>query len=136
MFRSRSYAHLDWIPLVWAGCVFFWQLQYWWAIIELPGMIKTWHLGQFMILVALALLLFLAAALVLPPTELKDDEDLADLFKRDGHWALPFLSLYFLAAFVADWLFPGRQPIFLFGRTPCRSPHRPVGVYLHDQSIR
>lgn len=85
MFRSRTLARLDWIPLVWAACVFFWQLQYWWAVIELPRLVSTWHLGQFMILVALALLLFVTAALVLPPTQLAEGENLAESFKRDGH---------------------------------------------------
>ncbi len=115
MFRSRKTAELDWIPLVWAGCIFFWQLQYWWAIIELPGLIGTWHLGQFMILVGLALLLFIAAALILPPSELPRGESLAESFKQDGHWALPCLSGYFFIAFVADWHFWGVVPLSYLG---------------------
>jgi len=85
IFRSRKDAELDWIPLVWAGCVFFWQIQYWWAIIELPRLIETWYLGQFMILLGLALLLFVTAALVLPPSGLDKGEKLSDTWARDGH---------------------------------------------------
>lgn len=115
MFKSRTTAQLDWIPLVWAGCVFFWQIQYWWAIIELPRLIETWYLGQFMILLGLSLLLFITAALVLPSTELSEGEKLADRFERDGHWALPCLSAYFAVAFVADWHFWGISPFSYFG---------------------
>lgn len=119
MFRSRNNAQLDWIPLVWAGCIFFWQIQYWWAIIELPSLIHTWHLGQFMILLGLALLLFLAAALVLPSSELRKDEKLTESFERDGHWALPFLSAYFIIAFIADWHFWGVSPLSYLGGLLC-----------------
>lgn len=115
MFKSRSIASLDWIPLAWAACIFLWQLQFWWAVIELPSLIKTWHLGQFMILLSLTLLLFIAAALILPSTELKKGENLKDSFERDGHWALPCLSLYFFVAFVADWHFWGVLPFSYFG---------------------
>lgn len=115
MFRSRTIARLDWIPLVWAGCVFFWQIQYWWAIIELPRLIETWHLGQFMILLGLALVLFVTAALVLPPSELNKGEKLADAFKRDGHWALPCLSIYFVIAMMADWHFWNVSPFSYLG---------------------
>ena len=95
-------------------CVF-WQIQYWWAIIELPRLIETWYLGQFMILLGLSLLLFITAALVLPSTELNEGEKLADRFERDGHWALPCLSAYFAIAFVADWHFWGVSPFSYFG---------------------
>ena len=115
MFRSRTIARLDWIPLVWAACIFFWQIQYWWAIIELPRFITAWYLGQYMMLLGLALLLFVAAALVLPATELSEGEDLSESFRRDGHWALPCLSAYFLLAFFADWHFWGVSPISYLG---------------------
>lgn len=115
MFRSRSHAQLDWIPLVWAGCIFFWQIQYWWAVIELPRLIQTWYLGQFMILLGLALLLFVTAALILPASELGENEKLSDAFERDNHWALACLSAYFAMAFFADWHFWGISPISYLG---------------------
>ena len=92
MFRSRTVAKLDWIPLVWAACIFFWQIQFWWAVIELPLLITTWDIREFMMLLGLALLMFLSAALVLPASELSEGEKLYDSFTRDGHWALPCLS--------------------------------------------
>lgn len=45
VFRSRSNGKFDWVPLLWAGCIFLWQLQFWWGIIELPGLIQAWTIG-------------------------------------------------------------------------------------------
>ncbi|MDX2197446.1 MAG: hypothetical protein SF069_00570 [Phycisphaerae bacterium] len=115
MFRSRAHSRLDWIPLVWAGCIFVWQLQFWWAIIELPGLVKVWTLGYFLTLVTLTLLLFVAAALVLPPGELAGHESMTAAFERDGRWSLVALSGYFVLALVADWVFWGVTPFSVWG---------------------
>jgi len=103
VFRSRTHARLDWIPLVWAACVFLWQLQFWWAIVELERIVEVWTLGRFLLLVALALSLFVAAALVLPTNELAPGDSLRASFERDGRWALVALSLYFALALLVDW---------------------------------
>ncbi|MGY5391837.1 hypothetical protein [Acinetobacter tandoii] len=57
----RSYRHfsLDWIPLTWSACIFIWQIQYLWAIIELPSLIRTWTLPEFLALLLLSLTIFL-----------------------------------------------------------------------------
>lgn len=113
VFRSRHHAVMDWMPLVWAGIVFLWQLQYWWAIIELPEIIQVWTLVHFLILVTLALLLFVAGALVLPGGPLKPGENLADSFNQDGRWAVACLSGYFILAIYADW-FLWDQSVFSY----------------------
>ena len=115
VFRSRHHAQLDWVPLVWTGCIFLWQLQYWWAIIELPGLIKAWTLRSFLMLVSLTLLLFVSAALVLPPSELGEEVSLRTSFERDGRWALVSLSTYFGLALVTDWLLWSLSPFSLSG---------------------
>lgn len=53
--RARGTIGMDWIPLVWAGCIFLWQLQYGWAVIELSGLIHTWTILEFAILLILYL---------------------------------------------------------------------------------
>jgi hypothetical protein len=113
IFRSRTHAQLDWVPLAWAACIFMWQLQFWWAIIELPNLMQTWTFTAFLTLVGLTLLLFIAAALVLPPHELREKENLADFFQRDGRWALIALSTYFILAFFVDWRF-WHVPLFSY----------------------
>lgn len=107
VFRMRRHVAIDWLPLAWAFCIFVWQLQFWWAIIELPRVVGTWSLAEFLFLLALPLLLFLAAALVLPPAELPAGSDLGEAFASDGRWALGPLGAYFLVANVANTLFWG-----------------------------
>jgi len=102
-FRSRGHATLDWVPFGWAGCIFVWQVQYLWAVIELPNLVQTWTLLEFLMLLGLSLLLFVAAALVLPPTELAPGESLTESFRRDGRWALLCLSGWACNAIVVNW---------------------------------
>lgn len=87
-----------------AACIFILQIQFWWAIIELRKM-ETWTFGQFLVLLVVALLLFLAAALVIPDKELREDQNLLDEFHRDGQWALVILSLYATVAVMANIIF-------------------------------
>ena len=105
VFRSRSTVQLDWMPLAWAGCIFLWHLQFWWAIIELSGLVEVWTPVSFLILVSLTLLLYVSAALVLPPPESRAREGLLATFERDGRWSLVSLSAYFAMALLADAYF-------------------------------
>lgn len=99
-FRSRQSAPLDWIPMVWAAIVFAWQMQFLWAIYELQSLIDSWSAAQFLLLLILALLLFVAGALVVPSV---DDEttDAWAQFQSDGRWTLAILASYF---FLADFI--------------------------------
>lgn len=103
VFRSRNHSTLDWIPLAWAFCIFIHQLQFWWAIVELPSLVQIWTLGAFLALVGLTLLLFISAALILPSDELDENETLQASFQADGRWALISLSAYFGLALLVDW---------------------------------
>ena len=114
-FRSRNQAQMDWVPFAWAGCIFLWQLQFWWGIIELPGIIKAWTIGSFLTLISLTLLLFVSAGLVLPPSKLEKNESLRDSFERDGRWALVSLSAYFAVALFTDWLLWSVSPVSSWG---------------------
>jgi len=103
VFKSRSQTRLDWVPILWAGCIFIWQVQYVWAVIELPNQPETWTLLDFTLLLGVSLLLFIAAALILPDSELPENQDLSEYFERDGRWALLALSLWGCAAITANW---------------------------------
>ena len=111
VFRSRSRAKLDRIPLVWAGCIFVWQVQYLWAVIELPNLSGTWTLIDFLLLLGLSLELFIAAALVLPDSQLKEGESLADSFRHDGRWALLALSGWGCNAIIVNWVLFKLSPL-------------------------
>lgn len=115
VFKTRERAQLDWVPIAWAACTFILLLQYWWAVIELTTVVEVWTLGKFLLLLSLALFLFVAAALVLPHKGLRKDGDLSESFKRDGRWALCFLSGYFLLAMLTNWVIWGVSPIAFWG---------------------
>jgi hypothetical protein len=102
LFRSRHSVTLDWIPLVWAVCIFIWQIQYLWAIIELPDLVKHWTLFDFFVLLFLSLSLFVSAALVFPDNQLHSGERLEDNFLQDGRWSLVALSAWGFTAALAD----------------------------------
>lgn len=95
-FRSRHNARPDWVPLVWAACVFMLQLELWWSIADLRGIVKEWTFDLFLLFTVAPLLLFFAAALVLPMHEASAGECLRDTFRRNGRWALIAISIYYL----------------------------------------
>jgi hypothetical protein len=53
--------------------------------------------------------------LVLPPSELGENDSLRTSFERDGRWALVSLSAYFGLALVTDWLLWSVSPFSLSG---------------------
>lgn len=109
VFRSRHRATLDWIPLTWAGCIFIQQLQFLWGMIELHDIVTVWTLGAFLAMVGVVLMLFVAAALVLPFNELGQGESLRSMFEQDGRWALAALAGYNTLVIGIDLLFWGWQ---------------------------
>lgn len=113
VFRSRTYARIDWVPLVWAACIFIWEVQYLWAVIELTNLSQTWTLVDFLLLLGLSLLLFVAAALILPDSSLIEGESLDESFQRDGRWALVALAGWGCNAIVVNCVLFG-LPFFSF----------------------
>jgi hypothetical protein len=105
VFKSRHTTDIAWMPLVWALCIFLTQIQYWWAIFELPSIIHVWTFGHFLFFVFMTLLLFVSGALILPHSELKEKEAFNHAFELHGKWALVTLSGYSVVAGASDWLF-------------------------------
>ena len=108
MFRLRGKGCLHWMPLAWAACIFIFHVQFWWALIEVQEIIHRWNLWQFLLLLLLTLLLFLASALILP-RKLEHNQKLLDEFHQDGQWALIILVLYAITASMTDYLFWGAR---------------------------
>jgi len=120
VFKSRHHAEIDWVPLVWGAATFVLQVQFWWALIELPAYSPEWTLGHFLVVLGIPLMLFAAAAIILPSTELGQGESHRELFQRDGRWGLVCLSAYAALAILVDALLFGepllsRTNAYLFG---------------------
>lgn len=114
-FRARREYRLHWLSFVWAAIIFLWLIQYWWAIFELNLIIEQWAMWRFGFLLGLAMLLFAAAALILP---IRPREDLEADFDHNGRWALLILGIYFISGVVANRLLFGLDlfaPLNLLG---------------------
>lgn len=135
-FRSRHHATLDWLPFAWAACIFGWQLQFWWGIIELESIVATWTLALFLLMVLLVLLLFVAGALVLPLHEMSARDTLLSTFERDGRWALLALSAYHAVGLFTDWLLWQQSPFSLLGASILALAVLPVLCFAYRDSRR
>lgn len=102
LLRNRGEFEFDLLPLAWAAFIFVAQLQFWWSIIELSKMVSIWTLGNFLLLLSMPLMLFVAASLILPFEARERDLVLREGFERDGRLALIALTLYNGIACVAD----------------------------------
>ncbi len=115
IFHTRRNVKFHWVPIVWALSIFLIQIQYWWAIFELSDRIEIWTALHFGTLLLLALMLFVAGAVVLPTTTDVDSESLLDNFDRNGRWALLFLVGYSTMGLWANWYLFGMSPISYIG---------------------
>ena len=111
VFRIRLTSRTDWLPLVWAGIVFVDQLQFWWAINQLPAVRQAFTFGDFIFLVVLTLTLFLAAALLLPSRSEDETDGLRRYFERDGRYALLAFAAFLSLGFVANIRFFKATPL-------------------------
>jgi hypothetical protein len=102
LFRARGQARFDWVPIVWAACIFMLLLQYSWALLYLATMNRDWSFARSLAPLAEAMLLFVASALILP-SELRPGEDLREVFERDGRWAISVVAVYKAIAIALDW---------------------------------
>jgi hypothetical protein len=99
-FKMRRRITPDWLPLLMAAVVLTEIFQFWWALAELLQR-PQWSMIDFGLLIALAMTLFLAAALISP-----SEADLAEgpgFFQRDGRYALLALAVFHVGALVTNW---------------------------------
>ena len=105
LFQARRHRRFDWVPLMWAVAVFSQQIALWRSLKELATIVPKWSLGGFLMLVALVLALFLAAALVMPRDDNSKTESLRSFFDEDGRWALLMLAAFNICALLANLTF-------------------------------
>ncbi len=105
VFRIRDTAPIDWVPLAWSGILFLFQLQFWWAINQLPSLRESFDFGEFVFLVLLTLMLFLSAALLLPSRSEDEKDGLRAYFEKDGRYALMSLAIFLILAAIANMTF-------------------------------
>ncbi|MDI7863496.1 hypothetical protein MRS76_16190 [Rhizobiaceae bacterium n13] len=105
VFRIRRASPIDWVPLVWALVLFETQLEFWWAINQLPSIKPTFNFQEFIFLVLLTLMLFLSAALLLPSRSEDEQEGLRIYFEQDGRYSLLSYSAFLVLGFAVNVFF-------------------------------
>ncbi|KJK08153.1 hypothetical protein [Pseudomonas tussilaginis] len=114
VFRIRRTAKPDWVALVWAAILFSIQLDFWWAVNELPEVKESYSFSEFLLLVLLALSLFVSSALLLPNRSEDEQSGLRIYFEQDGRYALLSLSTYLSLGFFVNILLFQSPPIALW----------------------
>lgn len=109
VFRRRTAIRFDALVIGWTGIILVKILGFWWSIFELDaqGIVTAWSLSSFLLLLSLAVVLYLAAALVLP----SDAPDLGVYFEEDGRWAVAAVAVYSLLAAVGNTALFGSGPL-------------------------
>ena len=66
--HARDRVGFHWLPLAWSALVFVILVQWWWAAFGFRGQTE-WNFLSFLLVLLVPVLLYLAAALVLPPAQ-------------------------------------------------------------------
>lgn len=96
LFRARRHVRLHPLPLLWAACIFFVHVQYWFAAFAIDKVIEQWTWSWYLQMLTLGILLFLSGALVLPSESKQYTGDLLEDFKDNGRLGLIPLAAYHL----------------------------------------
>lgn len=109
-FKLRRRARPDWLPLTIAAVILSEIMQFWWALAELLNR-SDWTVTDFLLLIALVMQLFLAAALITPSdTEITEGPG---FFERDGRYALLVLAIFHMTAIVTNHRLFGQSALSL-----------------------
>lgn len=105
VFKARRHCRIDPLSAFWAALIFLQMVAFWWSLEELSLLVTRWAFHDFLALVALALMLFLAAALVLPQAPAAPGH-----FALDGRYALLALAAFNGAAIAVNIAFWKAEP--------------------------
>lgn len=94
--RARRGLQLSWLPFLWAACIFFVHVQYWFAAFAVNTMIDVWTWSWYLQMLALGVLLFASGALILPSESQQRAGDLLEDFQENGRLGLIPLAGYHL----------------------------------------
>ncbi len=94
--RARRHLRLHWLPFLWAACIFFVHVQFWFALFAIDKMIDPWTWSWYLHMLFLGVLLFASGALVLPSESQQRSGDLFDDFQEHGRLGLIPLAGYHL----------------------------------------
>lgn len=94
--RSRIEHPLHWMPFAWGIPILLLSVQYWFALFDLDSTIGDWSWFWYLQMLVLAMVLFMAATLILPPRESTAQGGLLKDFTTHGRFSLLALIAYLL----------------------------------------
>lgn len=105
--RELNQYRLHWVPLSMAALVLAFQIQFWFALFVVDSLLDHWNWPVYSILLALAIIIFLSGATVLPPPGSPKASNLIEDFNTRGKISLLFFAAYFLGWDVLAVMFWG-----------------------------
>lgn len=94
--RARRHLRLHGLPFLWAACIFFVHVQFWFAAFAIDKIIDPWTWSWYLQMLFLGVLLFASGALVLPSESQQRSGDLFEDFQEHGRLGLIPLAGYHL----------------------------------------
>lgn len=94
--RARIHLRLHGLPFLWAACIFFVHVQYWFALFAIDKVVDQWTWSWYLQMLGLGVLLFASGALVLPSESQQRSGSLLDDFREHGRLGLIPLAGYHL----------------------------------------
>ena len=94
--RSRIDHPLHWMPFAWGVPILLLSVQYWFGLFDLDSTIEDWSWFWYLQMLVMAIALFLAAALLLPPRAPTTKGGLLEDFTTHGRYSLLALVAYLL----------------------------------------
>ena len=94
--RSRIDHPLHWMPFAWGVPILLFSVQYWFGLFDLDGTIEDWTWFWYLQMLVMAIAIFMAAALVLPPRKTVAKGGLLEDFTTHGRYSLLALVVYLL----------------------------------------
>ncbi|MDH4109175.1 MAG: hypothetical protein OEW35_12720 [Gammaproteobacteria bacterium] len=94
--RSRIEHPLHWMPFAWGIPVLLLSVQYWFALFDMDSTLMDWNWLWYLQMLAMAMALFMASALILPPREAATEGGLVEDFTTHGRYSLLALVAYLL----------------------------------------
>lgn len=105
LIRNRLRVRWDMLPLAWVATLFLLVLNYWWALyLRLDGSQQARTAGEFGLILAAPLLLFLATASVLPNFGPEDDWDMRRHYQAQRKVFILTFAIYQLTTFAISVL--------------------------------
>lgn len=108
LFKTRRRVKFYWVHLVWVGLIFVGHIFLWWTMWNLR-LVREWNFFSFLLLLLAPVLLYVAAAFLIPKVESDVSIDLREYF-YENHSAFFIVSAAFTALMSAqNWLLSGRM---------------------------